>query len=132
MKLNQLAKASKVFEQIHALDAEVIDLERMAMLAANGEINTRLMLEITDLTKVPVEKETGIDEMRGLLYREMTRSILSYGMCSTPEPKKNEAEHTLKSEPSEALTLKILGVLLADKIATRENLIQELRALTHS
>lgn len=51
MKLEQLERATIIYNDIKELDKEIIAIDKIAMLVANGEIKSTLELKIEDIEK---------------------------------------------------------------------------------
>ena len=125
MNLKQLQQAAKILEKIKALDAEIIEIDRVALLVANGNSECSFSLNVKDTT--PVKEEVEIEEQpRDTMtdfYRRYQLGILS--IIST-EPKKEEKGFILNHTLSEENTLRILGILLGDRQQKRDELINKL------
>ena len=75
MNIKKLEKATKIYEQIKILDAQISELEKFAMLVANGEIKSSFELKIEDLGKQKEDAEkVGFDE-DGSLIKGSTESL---------------------------------------------------------
>ncbi|HZW66383.1 MAG TPA: hypothetical protein VFF23_11875 [Hanamia sp.] len=139
MDFKKLERATKIYEQLKQLDKEIIEIDRFAMLVANGEIKSSFELKIDDIGKKKEDSDkVGFDEDGSLikgtsdsLYEQMRRSfympILSFGCDTGKETDKNV--HLLKNELSENATMSILGVLLQEKQFKRTNLLTQLQRL---
>lgn len=127
MNLKKLARAAKLYEQIKALDGEIIEVEKMAMLVANGETKSTFELHIEDLNKNEDEAKSVLDDCNtpSGWMQEMMMGFRTGGTLKKTEPSGNK----LKSILSETLTLQILGELLFDKNYQRELLVSKIQSL---
>lgn len=104
MKLEHLEQATIIYNDIKELDKEIIAIDRIAMLVANGEIKSTLELKIEDIEKQNDDSQKiSIDEDGSIVrndYDSMYSSML-YSLAmpnfknSCVEPK-NKNEHILK------------------------------------
>lgn len=134
MNLKKLQKAAKIAEKIKALDAEIIELDKIAMKIANGDTKISFDLNVFAAVKEEPEKlQLDTDGSLPNYYKSfmdkyMVSGFLGYGMM-TPQsssPTTQGITDTLKSEISEGCALRILGLLLADKHYKREQLLLKL------
>lgn len=139
MNIKKLEHASKIFEQIKALDASIIEIDRFAMLAANGEIKSHFTLSVEDVGKkkeeagkVTLDEEGFLkrggpyDDLYDLIKTGMLRP-LAMGPIGYFREDKTPNDHILKQDLSENATLHILGVLLYEKRTARQMLIDQLK-----
>jgi hypothetical protein len=134
MNIVKLEKATKIYEQIKQLDNAIIEIDRIAMLIANGEVSCSFDLKVNDLTKTEEQCQVGFDEDGSLRsacdpihpYR-LSFSLLGGVLRNTTPPPVNE--NILKAELTENTALSILGVLLCDKQYQRDQLINQLERL---
>jgi hypothetical protein len=132
MNLKKLEKAAKIYEKIKELDAQIIEIDKFAMMAANQEIKASFELKIENLTK---EKEdvpkVGFDGDGSLQfsYDRMMRSMMMPTFIYGQTPQKKDNEYLLKQNLSENNTLNILGILLYEKQSIRNALLSQLEGL---
>lgn len=136
MKLEQLERATIIYNDIKELDKEIIAIDRIAMLVANGEIKSTLELKIEDIEKQNDDSQKiSIDEDGSIVrndYDIVGRMLYKLAIpnfkkgCAEP---KNENEHILKNSLSENSTLQILGILLGEKQYKRKILLDRLHKI---
>lgn len=136
MNITKLEKATKIYEQIKILDSQIIQIDKFAMLVANGEIKSSFELKIEDIGKKKEDEEKISFDEDGSLIKGVpnsSRSIFSaWGFVipfSSNEIKVNENEYFLKNELSINATMSILGVLLYEKQAQRQLLLNDLEKI---
>jgi hypothetical protein len=118
MNIKKLEKATKIYEQIKVLDAQIIEIDKFAMLVANSETKSSFELKCKDLgKKKDNEEKVGFDADGSLIkgQTEGYRSMFDLWMprlYTTTADKKNENEIVLKNELSVNAVMSILGILL--------------------
>lgn len=126
MNYTKLEKAAKVYEWIKKLDAEIIELEKMANKIADGD------KEITVSIKVPIPKKE--EE----LNRETYDTSLSLGWSFSFDlsaPLRRSARATApthdewSSDIDETAAFHMLGYFLAAKQRKRERLLKQIQEL---
>ena len=135
MNINKLEKATKILEQIKVIDAEIIEIDKLAIIILNNETNIQLALNVENLTKAKEAKEkvsfdedgsmsilrSAMDEYRNTF---LPLNMLKYSGVDYAKPKFRDRNF---SQPlSDKLTLQILGVLLCEKNAIKDGLIKKL------
>jgi hypothetical protein len=136
MILKQLEISQKVYNEFKALDAEILEIEKVAMLVANGDTEVNLSLNVKDTSVKEPKSKVNFDEDGSLMksgqlgFRvemfnpfEMYTKHLS-GLSQLKEEK--QPATTLKSKLSENMSLNILAVLLSIKMEERAKLIRKL------
>ena len=136
MDIKRLEKATKIYEQIKLLDAEIIEIDRFAMLIANGEIKSSFELKVDDIgskkedeNKVRFDSDGSIintQQMQTMMYNSIFPSWFQQIDNSTI---KNKNEHSLKYPISDHTTMSILGILLCEKQSKRKSLLNDLEQL---
>jgi hypothetical protein len=137
MNVKQLQKASRILEKIKMLDEEIIQIDKQALLIANGEVKIELSLKVKDLAKERKEAEkVQFDEDGSLIqgggfYEMMRRSMGSgimpaYQISFGGSDPKNEVKAESFETITERASLQILGVLLGEKQSKRLELISQL------
>jgi len=139
MDLNKLEKAAKVLIKIKELDKEIIEIERIAMMVVNSETKSNLELRVTSLEPEPEKKTHVLDEDGSLKneigsawdrINELMMSSLSAPLVNySPLGQKSKNHSVLEHELSERLTMQILGIILAEKQAIRQGLINKIEHL---
>ena len=139
MNFKKLEKATKIYEQIKLIDAQIIEIDRFALLVANGEIKSSFELKIEDIGKKKEDAgRVGFDEDGSLVKKGLqnTLGLDSYFMpvswlsrFSNPEQECSKNDHLLKHELGINATMQILGVLLCEKKAMRQSLLSNLESL---
>jgi len=137
MELKQLDKATKIYSDIQKLDSEIIEIERLANLVANGEVKSSFELKIEDKQKQEEESQKLEFDEDGDIIRpncvtfdhlhNFPLSILRMQNYNNKESKTKSA-NTLSSNISESTTLQILAVLLNDKKKRRFDYINKLKS----
>lgn len=140
MDINNLERANEILLQIKKLDAEIIEIDRLALLAADGEIKSSFKMSICDIGNVKAESEKAKFDDDGSLISNGTSgskytSIFESITFLANNLRQAQATHaaavkntgTLEQELSNSSTLLLLGVLLGDKQSRRRYLIKELK-----
>lgn len=128
MNLKKLEKAVKILERVKHIDKEIIELDKFAVLVANGEVKTSLAMSVEkkDADEVPNSVSDSLDQMH-----EQLTSIFSYGfhrgMTEPSKPRRNK--HSISADLTETITLNVLAVLLADKYDKRTALLNQIKSL---
>ncbi len=141
MNIKQLSKATKILEQIKALDAQIIEIDKLAQLAASGDIKASFELMIMDIGKQKEEKEkvkfdgdgsimsvdfNGSYNMPFQEYMQKRLSELNGYLPGGTVTNCNKNAHSIKNSISESVTLEILGVLLCQKHEERNKLTTQI------
>lgn len=139
MNLKKLEKATKIYEQIKIIDAHIIQIEKLAMLAASGEIKSSFQLKIEDIGEKNKEAEkvkfdehgslikTNPESLREKMLQQMNWMPFFTGFENKNE--QNKHQHLLEQELSENLTLQILGILLYEKNTLKKSYLSQLEKL---
>jgi hypothetical protein len=130
MNASKFEKATIAFERIKQLDKQIIEIEKLAMLLADGSTKQSISISIEDLSES--EKGKILDEDGSLIGSESISGVsfwkVPYGsVLSIKED--NQNEHKLAEPTSEKVMLQILGVLLHEKINERNYLIKQLEKM---
>lgn len=133
MDIKKFEKATKILEQIKLLDSQIIEIDKFAMMVANGETKSSFQLICEDLEKkeqddekVEFDSDGSLIKGAGLEYKSMFELFMP--RFKTTNPKKDN-EVVLKNELSVNVVMSILGILLYDKRNQREILIQNIKNL---
>lgn len=131
MNFKQLDMAARIYDQIKALDAEIIEIDRIALLVANGDTQSSFELKIEDIGGRNEEDGNVQSDQWGPIFAIQLRPIEDWlnslnGHRFSGHPYRN---NILKNQLSESSTMRILGVLLGDKQSKREALLDQLEAI---
>ena len=142
MNIQQLERSQKIYLDIKKLDAEIIEIDKVAQLIANGNAEVNLTLTVKDITPKIEQKEKVTTEDGSLQSEILTFEIggldlsermskLSHsiwgGISSKPHVSENETK--LTADLSENLSFNVLAILLHDKQTKREKLINNLKKI---
>ena len=137
MELKKLNKASKIFDRIKELDKEIIELDKLAIVAINDKTEIKLNLTIENITKKENdENKVSFDEDGSLVFgRSVGRISGLYGFW---EQRMNELSSEIK-QPKNTTELKnklnsrdfllVIKVLLESKNEERNSLFKQLSDL---
>jgi len=145
MNIQELERSQKIYAQIKTLNTEIIEIEKVAILIANGNAEVNLSLKVTDTTPKKDDKEkvefdedvsfksslgSGLNFRMGIINPWGTQESLfekMYGKGAISEEK--ESGTNLKACLSENLSLNVLAILLYDKQTRRDKLIRNLKRI---
>lgn len=124
--IKKLEQAAKIMEQIKALDDEIIQIDKIAMGAANDNISIVLTMSITNLLEVKESiPDSIIDPYKAMMDR------MSVGLFYTPsyfsKPVEENKADVFANTISNNAALGVLGVLLFEKRTQRDELIKKLQ-----
>jgi hypothetical protein len=140
MKLKDLEKATKIYEEIKLLDVDIAKLDKLAQSVAYGCSEVKLYFNVTDLkAKESFEKSNLFDE-HGDLKQVTTKVSLSDKFITYSGESYDDLMAKIKSinnavasyssnyveDLSDVLTLEMLGVLIRNKQDKRKLLIDKL------
>jgi len=138
MNIKQIEKANKILLDIKILDSEIIELEKFAMLIADGEVTIDFSLNVHDLKKKREQEEKiSFDEDGSLISAlEKMRNRLSYyspfamgGLVEYQNADSKSHVKNLTNILNENEGLQVLGVLLGIKQQKRQRLIESLNKI---
>lgn len=129
MEIQKMDKVIKIYEKVRVLDVEIIEPEKQAMILCNDETDVSIDFKVVNNT---TKKDEGIklDADGSLPSTESIFSSMmrSYTFCSTtPETKENKNVKTFNHNVSITNALKILHILLGDKLQKRIKLLNQLK-----
>jgi hypothetical protein len=132
MDFKKLEKATKLYEQIKQLDADIIEIDKFALTVANNETESCFELRCKDLTKQK-EKENKLEfDEDGSIKREgdntLRLSLISSWMLPANITPPND-DIVIKSQLSVNNVMNMLGILLHDKQTKRQQIIEKLNKL---
>ena len=122
MKINKLAKAAKLLENLKQFDAEILEIERYAMEIANEECVVTLQLSVENK-----DKEAPSEEFR--LPNPMEIYSFLIPRYVAVDQHKSTKSKSLAHNITETETLMVLGVLLQIKQHKRKNIIHQLQSM---
>lgn len=133
MKISKFEKAQKIYERVQKLDGEIIDIERLAHICAEGHNEINLQIKIKNLSKAN-DKKVLFDCDGSLIdpNRQETPGMFSFSfMLGSADPKKKEDKYTDRLEEiiSDEVTLQVLGVLILQKQQERHALMLTLQKM---
>lgn len=126
MELTKIDNAFKIYTRIKELDAEIIEIDKIAMQLANDDTDVSFSLDIKNFTIKPKCNIVSVDDVYKSVLENYTFSFFSYGDKKKEEPKDHEVT-TFKTSIATQTSLKILGLLLSDKMDRRNILINKLQ-----
>jgi hypothetical protein len=134
MNIKNLQQGQLIYNQIVALDKEIIGIEKKAMILANQSqvVTLQLAFESNSESNKPVSNPNddpyGLESITtrwlGILQESRPPSFL----FSMGSPKSNKAD-TIDLKLSETEALMVLGVILSIKKDQRNSLLNQLREL---
>lgn len=144
MNIKQLERSQKMYSDLKILDAEIIEIEKVAILIANGNAEVNLSLNVKDTTQnkeeiAEVEFDEGTPLRSSLGGFSVNMGIITswrtgesmfekiYGKKAIE--KENTSGTNLKACLCENLSLNVLAILLYDKQDRREKLIRNLKRI---
>lgn len=121
--IKALEKSAKIFEKIKKLDSEIIEIDKYALLVANGDCEPSFELHfVTQKNKEEIEEETNKSESSGTFF--YIHQLMSYKPIT--EASNNTNTEKLADTLTENATLQILGILLCEKYNKRTQLLKQL------
>jgi hypothetical protein len=134
VNIKKLDKANKIYQQIKELDKEIIEIDKHAMLIANGEVKLSLTLNIDDLKKKEKEEsKVKFDEDGSIVVNDgvvsLSWSTMFIGLPTNVTEDKNKHTTTFNTQVIENEALQILGVLLYVRQQKREQLLDRLHKM---
>lgn len=135
MNLKELQKAQKLYDRIKELDAEIIEVEKVAQYVADKKASVKFSIKVTDTEKVKDKDKVSLDADGSLVYGQ--RSPLDaykfmfspFGLPSCTPEKKESPDASYKCDVSESVCLGVLGVVLASKMEARELAMKALKKI---
>ncbi len=143
MNIQQLERSQKMYTNIKELDAEIIEIEKIAMLLVDGNAEVKLNLSVKDTT--PKSEKIAIDEdgdMKATKSGPLTFGIMSpmafmqriqgsRGLWIDDDPLQAKQDNSEKMSYgiSENLSLNVLAILLNEKLEKRAKLIKSLNRI---
>ena len=136
--IKKLEQAALIFQKIQILDAEIIEIDKFAILASDYPTECSVELKMKPNTKEGKEKVLDSDGSL-IIPREVGNSYDSFGdyrslfsfMPSMLGQASTQPSNltTLNKSVSDSILLGICGVLIAEKRGQRAEYIQELKEL---
>ena len=136
MKLNNLEKAAKILTKIKSIDAEIIQIEKRAMLVADSEVLCSFEMNFEKKDN-PKEPKVIFDEDGSIIIQRnedphpinMSSIFMNPFMGGFKSRNDEENENILKYIISPNVALQVLGVLLYEKKRQREILLNKMKSL---
>ena len=133
MELKNLEKSLKKLDKIKSLDAEIIELDKVAQIACQNDCKSTISLYVSNLSnkdkKQDVPTEDGsIKSIQDELTQGWSFLLRGVSPLSSKSEKKS-SDHELEYKISEGLLLTIVSVLVYDKKQERMKLINEIKDL---
>ena len=134
MELNKLEKAGKILTAIKSLDAEIIEIEKFALLISEGHAKCSFEFICKDVKKQKEKSEkVEFDSDGSLVIGSRPRSFLDGVIINwptmTPKNEDDKTTSSLKNELTEITSMRILSVLLQEKQYRREKYLNQLRKI---
>ena len=136
MNIKQLERSQKIYLEIKKLDAEIIEIDKVAQLIANGNAEVNLTLSVKDVTPKIEETEkvttyhdpmtTGHGRMN--FFNPFEEMMKSYRGISSKITDDND-KTVLTADLSENLSFNVLAIILNDKQTKRKKLINSLKKI---
>lgn len=133
MNFKKLEKAAAILKEIQALDSEIIEIDKLAMIVANGEVKCHFELNVEDISKKnEVNNKVGFDEDGSLIagtasiYDQIRHAYTFHFNSCQPQNKIPKNDYSIEKDITENATLNILGVLLYEKKTRRDELLKKL------
>jgi hypothetical protein len=126
MNLKQLQKAQKLYDRIKELDAEIIEVEKVAQYLADKKTSVKFSVKVTDIEKIKEKDKVSLDADGSLIYGQRSpmdtyKFMFSpFGLPSCTPEKKEAPDASYKCDISDSVCLGVLGVVLASKMEARE------------
>lgn len=135
---SKMELAQKLYSQLKDIDKEIVTIEKMA-LACSGQDGHEINFTIEVSEKADKAKKVGTDEDGSLCYdggvggvsRLYTRFI-SLDLGSQRQEKKQPEKNILSQSATGTTALKILSVLINEKIGHRLDVINQLEKIGFS
>ena len=136
MDIKELGKASKLLDKLKVIDADIIEIEKIAQLLASGNSKQSMVLAVTDTSPETEPKKQVLDSDGSLTQPSMsvdgnTLTFSFFGLNSRPFPENRQDNRTKKLDVqlSDTTALQVWGVLLEQKLIARGDLIKKLENL---
>lgn len=136
MNIKQLEKSQNIYQSIRTLDSEIIEIEKVASLIADGNAEVSLSFSVANKSNLEPSKEEeeavfnpenyGLGSILGLTRGVARIEFNPFGRVTT---EKKKPDHEIHSILSENLSLNVLAVLLFDKQQKRSKLISSLKRM---
>ena len=122
MNLKTLQKAEKWYNRLKELDQEIIELEKKAILIAEGNVNISLNMEIKD-----IDKKQEVKEVQGVGYTSIFTAM--FGANNATEAKEEYLTENLNKSISPPEAIEIIGLLIFYRNKQRDEVIKGLNQL---
>lgn len=122
MTIKKLESAARIIQKVKELDADIIQIDKFAMLIANEHVNCSFTLNVEDMA--PKSEIVNLEPEKSSKMNYDGGLITFWTSRHTEQPKKNIS--SFSSEANENTALHLLGVLLMDKQNQRTTLLNQL------
>ena len=144
MNIKQLERSQKIYSELKSLDAEIIEIEKIALLLVDGNAEVKLNLSVKDTTpkpeKIEIDEEGDIKPVQsgGLSFSILGSSMdmfqriygtPGYSTLGTTSQVTKDTGDMSSYDISESLSLNILAILLNEKLDKRTKLIKSLNRI---
>lgn len=133
--IKNLKKLSKIIEDIRNVEDEISNIEKIAEILANNPCRINLTLKVEDLK----EKEKNDNKVEfdddGSIVSQMNQQIsfidMIYGGAFKKQNHNKDEGYIKKCDAllNDVSSLKILSIIIKDKIEEREKLVKQLNKL---
>lgn len=129
MKLDKLDEITFISKKIKIIDKEIESIKQFALLVSTKRVSSKISLIIDDLDLK--EKETNkveFDSDGSIIDSNKPKYSGLFGFISYSEEKpKNITEQILTNFTQESTILKVLDILIKERLEYREKLVNELK-----
>ncbi len=125
MELKQLKIASKLLGKIEAIDKEIIEIDKIALLILNNETKINFDLGVENLSE---NKDSGETKDSLNPFKDLEARMIMMPWFSQPEKPKNKNTLSISDKINDKLALQILGVILCEKNKERDFLIKKINS----
>ena len=127
--IKQFERAKKLHDEIVSIDAEIIEIEKLANTVANDNCDLSFGVKVENHSKIKEEKKDFEDEKNSIM--SMYGGLFNYSWVSPLTPKDEHNSHVDKYrfKFTDTDCLKVLSIILAIKYERRNTLLNEINRL---
>lgn len=137
MDIKQLEKASRLMDKLKTIDADIIEMEKIAHLLASGQSKQSMVLAVTDTSPETEPKKEVLDSDGSLNTGNQSKGFLGslFGVSFTIDHSissnntNDKRTKKLDVQLSDTTALQVLGVLMEQKLKARIEIIEKLKKL---
>ena len=132
MSYQKLEQAAGLFFKLQQLDKQIAEIEKVAMLAADGESEVNLSLSILSTVEMKNPEPDDTDEyFQGGIPKELMEHFERNGMAppTIKYLKPQQVPKAFYNTLSDTVTLQILGMLMYEKNMLRKEIIEKIKEL---